>query len=396
MNLSIKDIQMKHNLGKICILFFLLSVLLSGNEKFSYVLTSNKKEALVHEAVHITVQLHQKDHTMRMFFFLQPQQSANYLIKLLHKTTRNEQEHNTSTTFEYLLIPKKAQQLTIPFTLTLKEATDEAITQIYTGGRDNVKWIESEDSNYSLHPLKLTISPLQQPNTLVGDFTLDTDLTKTTIKANASTSVIYTIKGVGYIPENLQLLHIKQQGVYIFADEEIRKSHPQADGIAITKRYTYTLSSDHNITLNPIILHGYNPQTKQYYTLTTPPHTIRVQPLHIQNFIDTKESPKHADTFEFSSHILTLLFEGFILFGSGFISGYLFKKRQKKQEKSTMRQFEDIIEAKTPKELLNLLLAYDHKGLEIYIQQLEDVVYTRKDKCDFQKLKKELYKHLSA
>jgi len=380
---------MKKNLGKILPLFLLFTTTLFAQTLAKYHLSANKTQAYVKEAVEITFQADQLDHTDVMFFFVSPKKSDDYEIKLLNKKTTELSYHNYTTTFTYILFPLKAKELRVAFDFTIKVASDEAVAQVYTGSRDNVKWIDTEDTNVTVPPLKLQIKQLPQPVDLVGDFTLESKINTTTINQYESVHLLYTLKGKGYKDNNITLLH-PQKGVTLFSEINDAYSKLTKDGYLIHREFIYALSSEKDFTIEAISLKAYSPKLQKFYTLTTPPYKINVEKIDTSTLLDDKESPNTQPLITLET--IKTFFIYLLIFISGYISALIQNKKQKskKQEK----KYEDIAKTKSPKELIFVLLhKYSDRDINSFIKELESMEYKKSNKS-FTALKKDLLKSL--
>jgi hypothetical protein len=240
MNTSTKDTQMNTNLGRAFFVLSLLVTTLFAQKLADYTLTTSNPAPYLKEALTITFKAQQRDHTDTMFFFLEPQKSDDYEIHLLNKTTKELSYHNTTTTFTYILFPLKAKELRVGFDFTIKVASDEAVAQVYTGGRDNVKWINTDDTSLTPPPLVLHVQPLKHPVDVVGDFTLTSQVDKHTMNEYDSLKVLYTLKGVGYKEDNITLLEKnleKDQDITLFFDTNDAYAKLTQEGYNIKREF---------------------------------------------------------------------------------------------------------------------------------------------------------------
>ena len=381
---------MKKNLGKIILFFLLFGTSLFANNLATFKLTANKKTAYVKEAVEITFVAKQKDHTNVMFFFLEPKPSDDYEIKLLNKKTTELSYHNFTTTFTYILFPLKATTLHVDFDFTIKEASDEAVAQVYTGSRDNVKWIETQDTKIKLKPLTIEAKALAKAVDLVGDFTLTSKINRTNINQYESVNALYTLKGKGYKDKDFNILQ-DIDGVTIFSEVNDAYSKLTKNGYAIKRDYIYALSAQKSFTIPKKTLQAYSPTKREYYTLTTPAYKIQVQKIDTATLLDATESPRVEPIINFEE------LKQFLIYILIFISGYITAIYLPKSLHFTARkkEFEDLQKAKSPRELLQTLTKnYSVAALESEIQQLEALVYKKDTNLDFKTIKSAILKKL--
>jgi len=379
---------MKKNLGKI-ILFLLLPFALFGDSNLaSFALSANKKDALIKEPIDITFSADQKDHTNSMFFFLEVKKSDAYEVVLLDQVTNKISNHNSSTTFKYLLFPLKSGDINVDFDFTIKVASDGGLAKVYTGGRDNVKWMDTVNSKIEVPTLHLHVSPLSEKVDLVGDFTLDAKLQKSDINQYGSANIRYTLSGAGYNEKSLQMLS-KIANVTAFSQVTDIASKATLNGYEIKREYSYALRSKNNFTIPAIEIKAYSPKQNKYYTLKSQSYDIKVSSIDPKTLVDNKEFPP-SKSYDFKN--LKDIGIALLIFLAGFVSAKIAPslnfKRVKKQK------FQDIKESKTPKELIIVLLQnYKSSISEKYIKELELLEY-KKSERSFQKIKSDLLKNI--
>jgi hypothetical protein len=379
---------MKKNLGKI-ILFLLLPFTLFGDSNLaSFSLTSNKKDVVIKEPVLITFKADQKDHTSAMFFFLEAKKSDAYEVLPLDQITTKTSKHNVSTTFKYLLFPLKSGDIDVDFDFTIKVTSDGDLVQVYTGGKDNIKWMDTVNSKIEVPTLHLHVSPLSEKVDLVGDFTLDAKLQKSDINQYGSANIRYTLSGAGYNEKSLQMLS-KIADVTAFSQVTDIASKATPNGYEIKREYSYALRSKKNFTIPAIEIKAYSPKQNKYYTLKSQSYDIKVSSIDPKTLVDNKEFPlsKSYDFENFKDIGIALL-----IFLAGFVSAKIAPRLSFKRVKK--QKFQDIKESKTPKELIIVLLQnYKSPITETYIKELELLEY-KKSQRSFQKIKSDLLKNI--
>jgi len=385
MSLLTKDIPMKNTLGNI-ILFTLLSIALNANELAEFNLTANKTSPYVKEAVEITFKAHQKERNDVMFFFLTPKKSNDYTIVLLQKEAKELDYHEKEAEFHYLLFPLKSGEIYVDFDFIIKVASDDAVAQVYTGSRDNVKWIETDDTKIVLSPLKLNVKALEKNVDLVGDFTINSKIDKTKAIAYENINLKYNLKGIGFDKFEHEPLE-KLQGVEIFQEIITHNNKATKDGYKIQKEFNYALIADKNFTIPSKTLFCYSPKKKHYYQLNTKAYTITIDSLPQSKLIDKREYPQREDYSE--------NFKNFIIYILIFIAGYITAKINLPLHLKNKLKYKDIKESTSAKELLYILMhSYSDKNLEHYYNLLEDIAYNKKAKKSFSKIKREILKEL--
>ncbi|WP_297441463.1 hypothetical protein [Sulfurimonas sp.] len=372
---------MKNVLGSLLLFLFIQN--LSASQLAEYKFSVSNSHPCVKEAVEITFKARQKDHTDVMFFFLKPRLSDDYQILLLNKVAKDINYHDKESTFTYLLFPNKSKKINIKFDFVIKMASDKAVAQVYEGGRDNVKWIDTMDRKIDLNPLHLDVEALKEDVSLVGDFRISSKLDKEHITAFESANITYFLQGTGYNAIDINIID-NIQGVKIFSDTIKHYNKATKDGYKLQREFKYALLADKNFTIASKNIQCYSPKNKKYYTLKTKEYNLTVEKQNLAKLIDTQEFPKETKSF-------TWLYDFFIyiiIFMSGFLSAKFFPNSINIFQNKNI--YSDIKNAKNAKKLLNILMQkYNIKELKNEIAQLEAIAYGN-SKASLRKIKKKI------
>jgi len=376
---------MKKNLGKIIILLLALQSIVFATQLATYTLTTNKKVAVIKEPIEVIFRAQQLVHNDVMFFFVTPHKSKDYTIKLLTKTIDDKSYHHTTATFKYIVFPLTAKKIKLNFDFSIKTASDKSIAHAYVEDHDQSQGIEGDMHTLTVKPITIMIKPLTHSVDLVGDFQLTSKIDTSTIDQYGSVNLRYILVGNGYDNKSLSLLH-PIKGVTIFSDVNTLYSRLTQEGLDIKREYIYSLSAKKYFTVQAITLSAYSPTKKKYYTLKTPKYPIMVNKVDTSKFLDKEESPKKNSFIQFAT--IKQAFIYLFIFLSGYIlakltqNGFLPKRAQKR--------FQDIYNAKSPQELVNILLkSYENYNLHSYIDELELLAY-KKEGRKFESIKKSL------
>ena len=390
MNLSTKDIQMKNTLGKILLIILLEVFAIANSYLANYSLTANKTNVHVKEAIEITLKAQQTDTTDVMFFFLEPKASHDYKIELLQKVENEISYHNKQTTFTYLLFPLVKGEIKVDFNFTIKVASDEAVAQVYRGSRDNVKWIETKNTDIILSPIILNVQRLEYGTKLIGDFELISKIDNKNINAYESSNITYTLIGNGY--DKIDINPITNIGnVNIFRDITKHFSKATKDGYKIKREFNYALLSDKTFDVDSKEIKCFSPKKNIYYTLKTDSYKINVTKTDISTIIDKEDYPQQIHDFSILINLLVYL----IVFLTGFISAKLLPKDILKRFYKKDDNLIDIKKSKNPKALLlTLLKNYSNEDLEDVYKELEKLMYKKAGYKSFKSIKEALIESL--
>ena len=382
---------MKKSLGRIFLLILFFSTTLLAKELASYKLSTNKSSAYVKEAVEITFEAHQKDHSHVMFFFLKPKKSADYKIEFLTKEIDDHSYHNSSAVFKFVLFPLKSGNITADFDFVVKTASDQAVAKAYVEDHDDSVGIDLRATHIQIEPLKLYVKPLREDVDIVGDFTLQSKIDTTSIDQYGSVNLHYFFRGTGYAKVDKILPKIED--VTTFFDINTIRNRLTDKGYAIQKEFIYAFSSKKDFDIPAVTLRAFSPIKGSYYTLKTPSYHITVKKIDPSSLIDNVESPNEKPLISFET-----LKNGFIyliIFILGYFTAML--RNSRFEFKSKKRELKDIKNTKTPKELVMLLIGKYAQNQELvpYIDELEMMIQN-KDTKGFERVKKEVIKRLES
>lgn len=373
---------MKNNLGKALCILFCLPILLYA-EDFTTTIKSSSYSPYVKEAIILDVYLQQTNPKIVLLFKFDLAPSPHYTFKRI-TVSEKENYHDLRIHYRYLLYPLQEGKINVHFNLLKKKTSDESVAYSFSGDRDNVKTLETQDSTISLSPLTLTIKALPKGTQLVGDFKLKYTIPKHQGDAHEPLPFHIQIKGVGHTPI-LKEIFTKQDTFMSFMDKPQIQASLKKEKNYTSVNYTMALSAESNFSLPSLVWLCFNPQTQKSYTLNIPAQTFEINPIDTDNLIDTINSPKSLKI-----HFLWLeSFLGYLVtFIAGILTAIAFKWRKVKKVTTKHPLIEKISQSQNPKILLQVLLAHPHPKLDTIIQQLENALY-QQSTISFSTLKKE-------
>ncbi len=367
---------MKKSLGRILLLLFLGLSLLKANNLATYKLFANKTAPYEKEAVAITFEATQKDHTDNMMFSLQPKKSKDYKIILLSKKNDNKRGHHAHTVFTYLLFPLKVKTILVNFDFIIRTASDSAIAQSVIDDHDDSIGVNTHDTTLTIKPLALQVKKLSHAVDLVGDFSLQEKIQNTTINQYQSLNIIYTLEGEGYENKSFKPIH-KIDGVTMFYETNTIYAKATKKGYKIKREYIYALSAKNNFTIPAIHVEAFSVKKKKYYPLNTPKHIINVTKIDTSKLLDNEEYPQRK------SFINIREIKEFFIYILIFFSGYLtakFRSFSIQKKKMDSKELQALKKSQTAKELLFVIINnhLDNRFTN-EVQLLEDIVYNNAD-----------------
>jgi len=388
MSSSIKDTYVKHNLGKVLKLYLFLTLTVLFAEDFSHSFKLNNSSPYVKEPVILTLDLNQTNHDIVLLFDFDLKKSDNYFFQRLD-LQETDTHHDTKIKYTYLIYPLKEGKIEIDFDLTKKITNDESVAYSFSGDRDNVKTLETQDSKITLPPLTLNVQSLPKETVLVGDFNIHVEFKKHTAKAYEPLPLQILLKGEGY-PPLLSILLPKSDHYTLFQEKAIVTSQHSRTGTRSTVVYPMALSASKSFDLEPVALKAFNPQTKKIYTLTIPAQHFDISREEVAVLVDKSDDPP---PFHRDWDWLTSLLGYLTVFASGYLTAMVWKRKKQTLLPPSDPFKEKIAACKSEKELLQLLMARDSKKFLSSIEKLEKSLY-KKGKIDLKQVKKEAQESL--
>ena len=374
---------MKHNLGKHLLLFSLFLVQLFA-EDFTYRITTDSTEVYLKEAVVLTVELNQTNPNVVLFFDFDLHPSKNYTFHRID-TKQSDSYQKVKTDYTYLLYPLHSGDLNITFDLTKKVTTKENVAYSFSGDRDNVKGIDTQNIPITLPPFQLHIKALPKAVQLVGDFSLEYKIKKHQAKAYEPLPLQITIKGTGY-PPLLENILPKELNVTRFKEKPILHTVNTKEGSQSSVTYPIALSHTQSFDLHTIVLNAFNPKTDKAYTLSIPKQHFEIQRVDVNSLVDKIDDPK---PLQGDYGWLTSLFSYLVVFGAGVLTALTLKRKKRITINKTDPLIEKIEACQDAKALLQLLMATNSRQFASNIEKLEKHLYGN-GKMNLKKIKQDI------
>jgi len=315
--------------------------------------------------------------------FVQPN-FKGFWIKEKYDPQTHQDGDRVVTTLRYKIAPQREGNITIQ-PAQIRIATRVHTQDMWGSFMPQIQW-----RAYISNSLDLTIKPLPNNAHLIGDFTIETDVDKTTIHPNEAVNVTIKVHGDGNL-EDIESFKPYIHGVNVF-DEKIK-----IQGDTLTQKLAFV--SDGNFTIPPFHLDFYNTQTQKVQRIATKPIDITViggvqkkqEQLHIQ-----KSTPSLSDDTAVASTAKTQI--SYSILGAVFVFGIIiggvlvyFKPKlfvRKEQEKK--------LNLKDEKILLIKLMEFKDQDPQVLdlVEKLEQNIYHgKKIKIDKKVLKSVLKKY---
>ena len=246
----------------------------------------SKSSAYEQEAIGCTIKLYTKYSISSFMPTKQPSfdgcliQELDVQPSLNERETYNGQNYMTAVLKRCIIFPQKSGKLTIN-----SGNYDISVVQYdnVNMGMFQVRQPREAKIKVSSNTGTLNILPLPQPQPdgftgAVGTFTIDSRLVGNSFRTNDPATLIYTIKGTGNIK------YVKEPVIDFPSEFEqyTPKSDIQAEvngndvSGSMTIEYTFVPQSVGDFSIGSDKFVYFNPQSKQYVTLTTPAYSIKV------------------------------------------------------------------------------------------------------------------------
>lgn len=373
---------------KILISFF-FSFLVLFAEDFSYMIKIDKPKPYLKEAVILTLELNQSNKDVVLLFNFTLKKSDDYTFQRLD-IRESDTYHNLKIKYTYLIYPLTLGEIKVGFDLLKKVTTDASIAYSFSGDRDNVKTLETKNTQVELKPLVLDVKALPQGTQIVGDFTLSYSIPKHQANAYEPLAFNISILGQGYPPLLSSLLH--QKGNFrTFSEKPHVQSQSTLKGTKNRIKYMMAFSHKQDFSINPIEIKAFNPFSEQSYTLSIPKQNFKITQIESEALIDKIDNPKVL-TIDF--RWLKIFLSYMMVFLAGYITAYMLKIKRFSIPSDKENIIYSKIEAcKTHKALLQLLLSLHNKNFDPLIEKIEKSLYS-KEKTSLLILKKKALKYI--
>jgi len=265
---------MRPNRGRFLGLVLLFaSVLLFGNEPYSWSLKTTKSSVYVNEAVEIEYTCHFQDQAYLHIIEFAPEREheAYRLLPLgvIEKTT----DGRRSDTYRYVLFPKIAGQKEFNFTALMRKTTKESIENSVIG-RDNVEDYSFQDTEVQLPPVYLDVRGHQE--TMTGYFTLNVTLDKNEVKAYAPVHLSVDVKGEGDF-DQMQDFRLNIDGVKIFSEPGEKHYELTKNGFKGEWEQKFSLVGAESFRIEPIELSYFDIAKKERVVLRSEAFDVNVK-----------------------------------------------------------------------------------------------------------------------
>ena len=310
---------MKRIHGKIILLFLILftSIASANNKYCTYSIKSSKENIFINEPIYITFHARQKTKNEVMFFDLKPRQNPKYEIISIKEKRHEFNYHDAEKTFTYLVFAKKSGKINVELDFRIRRASDDAVSEAYTGSRDNVKSIPTTNVNIALVSVSLNVKALKQNVNGVGNFKLDMKVDKKSSNSYDAINVEYHLVGTGYLNKNFSPLK-NITNTSIFKGKKALAPRASKNGYIYNVTWNYAIVAKEDFKITSAKFKTYDYKKDKFILTTLEEKRIKIKALNIENLVDDKNSPDSSIDFEkYLDYFYSIMI---------FIAGFLFAK----------------------------------------------------------------------
>jgi len=380
---------MKLNLGSSIVALLLCGVLYA--EDFTYTMHTSKIDPYVKEPILLELDINQTNHDHVLFFNFDINQSNHYHF-FKSKMEESGEKHSLHIKYTYILYPLKSGDVKIAFTLIKKMTTDENIAYGFSGDRDNTKGMTTTNTRIHIPSLILHTKKLPAHTDIVGNFTLDYVLDKTSANPYAPISLNIKIEGEGYYPIIDKIIS-NNQSFNLFEDKPTIHFSHTLDNMTGYVLYPFALSASKDFSLDEIKIHGFDPNKDKKYILKIPKQAINITKESQALLVDKKNTPPPLGIdLHWLYDLLKIVFT--------FLVGYFTARTIKLSKKTTPTEsnhtlLNKINTSKDAKALMRILLANGNKKYLPIIEKIEGNLYGN-GKMNLKTLKREALEKMDA
>ena len=382
---------MKQIHGKIIFLFLMLftSILSANNKYCTYSIKASKSNIFINEAIYITFHARQKTKNEVMFFDLKPRKSSKYEIISIKEKRHEFNYHDAEKTFTFLVFAKESGKINVELDFRVRRATDDAVSEAYTGSRDNVKSIPTTNVNIGLVSVSLNVKKLNQNVNGIGNFKLNMKLDKESSNSYDAINVEYHLVGTGYLDKKFEPLK-DITNTSIFKGKKVVAPRATKNGYIYNIKWNYAVVAKEDFKINNVEFKTYDYKKGTYRLKSIKEKQIKITALNIDNLVDDKNAPD--STFNFEKYLN--YFYSIMIFIAGFLLAKLLEYLPK-NEKNKDDISKNIKLSSSAMELLKSAMPLVHKyHLKEEIQELEEILYSNSNKS-FKAVKNKILKKLN-
>ncbi|WP_419769167.1 MAG: BatD family protein [Candidatus Marinarcus sp.] len=363
------------------------------DDNFDFTLLSNKQRLYTGQSALLTFKFKHKNTQQILDMALNTPDFSNFWVKQIGKAQKVEEGNFTTDILKYVVFPQKSGVLVIPPASISVTLLDESVNRYSFFGTPT-----KIDKIYS-NELKFEVKPLPEGVSVVGDFTMNDELSHTKVNAGDALSYNVEIKGCGNIDDIKEFkLNIPNATIY---DNPAQKSFDFVNNeYCGSYKKTFSIVANEDYEISSLLFSYFDLKTKRVKTVKTKAHKVNVH-ANTQKSVTLEKQPKvepksgqikeqvvidkRSNIFFF---LYGILFSIFLFFVVKFISN---KRKPKKEIEKPLSK--KIKECKSTQALLKLLIPYVNIN-----NSLDDIIFEleKKRDVDVKIKKKEIIKIIES
>ncbi|QOP41680.1 BatD family protein [Sulfurimonas marina] len=351
---------MKKNLGRVLILFFLLSAVLQAST-YTWNLELNKKNVVTNEAVYFKYECVFSDKSELYVIEFNPvTENEQYAIKLLSEQENIVDNHRVNS-FEFVLYVKKGGKFSLNLEAKMKKTNKDSIENTVLG-RDNAVYEEYSIKKEQLQAIELNVEDVNK--TIVGNFSLQTKQSEQKLTAYEPYHLEIIVQGEGDLYK-IKPYEFMIKGVKVFTEEpqlEVKLTKEGYKGIW-SQKFAFVSQNDFVIPKVSLEYFDINEHNVKILNSEQLEITVKKAAFTKSELLDEVDEKKFSFKIEYLYYLLTFI--------AGFLVAKIKIKRDKKEGKKESHLCEKISQIKSLKELNVVLVLEDEKRYKEIIEKIE-------------------------
>ncbi len=371
------------------IVSILFATLLMGATDYSYTLHLSKRSLYLKEPLVVTFDINQTDSSKVMFFDFEIDAGDDFFVHRLDKEV-DEAYHARKERYRYLVYPLKSGTVRMRFKLLVRRGNDELLTTAFTGGRYNVKAVETDDRYEPVASEIVEVKPLPHRVDLVGRFRVERTVAKSSVESYEPLYVDVRVSGTGYAPDLDKIEWLPPvEGVKLFVDRPEKSLRYTDEGMRVEAVYRYALISQSDFKITGVSLQAFDPKGSHGYTIELEPVKVNVTPVETSPLLDEKSAPRPLEP---PAESIKRFFVMSLIFAAGWISAVLTMRLRRAvsgRRNGDEEWKKSVKSARDAKELMKLLVSRDADRYRGLIERLERAAYA-KEALNLKSIKREV------
>ncbi len=364
----------------------------SKNSKFTFEVKVDKKEAYVGEPIKYTILFKRAIKEDVLDIEYSQINFPNFWSKQVGKENAYREDSYIVHKLNFILFPQKAGKIKIAPS-KLRVATPKRSRDIFGFWVKSPHWrtIFSNELSFNIKPIPDNIN-------LVGDFKIEADIDKSSVKENDPINLTLKISGIGNF-DALEEFNLNLDGAIVYADKSQKNYKFVGDDYSGNYSKKFALIAEKNFIIPSFTLKYFDLKTKTVKEIKTKEFSISVEAKRkLETKLETLEAKVETETeietkiehkeLKIISNIDKLIY---IMFG--FFLGIIFILIIK-FVKIDFSKFKEVKFSLKDRDLLKLLIPFASKNTqakEIVLKLEENIYYGKKHKIS----KKEITKLLN-